>query len=46
MFGDDSNCKGVPYFLKASWILGFIMIDISFKTTSSKLMLLELFGFE
>ena len=46
MFGDDSNCKGLLYFFKASLILGFIIIDISFETTSSKLIPLQLFGFE
>ena len=46
MFGDAPNCSGVPYFFKASLILVFIIIDISFETTSSKLIPLQLFGFE
>ena len=46
MFGDTSNCKGVPYFFKATWILVLIMIDISFETTSSKCIPLQLLGFE
>ena len=46
ILGETPNCKGVPYFFKLFWILELSIIDISFETTSSKLIPLQLFGCE
>ena len=46
ILGDTPNCKRVPYFFKVFWILVLSIIDISFETTSSKLIPLQLFGCE
>ena len=46
ILGDAPNCKGVPSFSKAIWSLVLRIIDNNFETISSKLILLQLFGFK